>query len=165
MKKILFLVLVAATVIVSGCVSEEPQYKSFSDGKLNFTYPASWETLDPAGAQGAFKKEAGISKDVIVFLGNSTSELAVAEVSAGAGYYLKDPETVRREMASNEGVVSSSIIKVAGRNAAMVKAADSTTQTVFVYLKLNRTSGYAFMYSGPKNDTAFDAILETVKLE
>jgi len=32
MKGFLFLILVAAAVTVSGCVSEEPQSKSFSDG-------------------------------------------------------------------------------------------------------------------------------------
>jgi len=165
MRKILFLVLVAATVLVSGCVSEEPQSKSFSDGTLNFTYPASWETFKSENAQSAFTKEPGISKDVIVYVGNSTHGFAVAKVTARSGYYLKDAETVKNQMAKNEGVTSAEIRSVAGRNAAVVTATDATTRTTFIYIKLSRTSGYAFMYEGPLSDTAtLESLLSGVRI-
>ncbi len=165
MKRFLFLILVAAAVTVSGCVSEEPQSKSFSDGTLNFTYPATWETFDSARAQGAFAKEPGISKDVIVYLGNDSYELAVARVTARAGYYLKDAETVKNQMKDESGVVSAEVRKVDGRNAAVVKALDSTSSTIFVYIKLDRNNGYAFMYTGPRNnDTTFEEILSSVRI-
>lgn len=165
MRKILFMVLLVSTVIVSGCVSDEPQFKSFSDGTLNFTYPASWETFKPESAQSAFTKEPGISKDVIVYVGNNSHGFAVAKVTARSGYYLKDAETVKNQMAKNEGVKSAEIRSIAGRNAAVVTATDATTRTTFAYIKLSRTSGYAFMYESPVSDTAtFESIISSAKI-
>ncbi|MBE2899474.1 hypothetical protein DNK57_01330 [Methanothermobacter thermautotrophicus] len=146
-------------------MSEEPQSKSFSDGTLNFTYPASWETFKSENAQSAFTKEPGISKDVIVYVGNSTHGFAVAKVTARSGYYLKDAETVKNQMAKNEGVTSAEIRSVAGRNAAVVTATDATTRTTFIYIKLSRTSGYAFMYEAPLSDTAtLESLLSGVRI-
>lgn len=165
MQKSLFLILVTFVVLVSGCISEEPQYQSFSDGTLNFTYPASWETFQPENAQSAFKSEEGISKDVLLYVGNNSSELAVARVTATEGYYLQDVETVKNQFANEEDVLSAEIITLDGRRAAKIRGSGSTMDTTLVYLKLSRTSGYAFMYNGPKGyDPTLDEILQSVRI-
>ncbi len=62
MKRFLFLILVAAAVTVSGCVSEEPQSKSFSDGTLNFTYLLHGRPLILPGHRGPLQGSRGFQR-------------------------------------------------------------------------------------------------------